>query len=226
MSKHILDLIQQGEHQELDFKFQVNDAKKIARSVSAFANANGGRLLIGVKDNGRISGIRSEEEYYMMETAASLFCKPSVEFEAIHHKIEGKQVLEVVILPQENRPILAPDPDGHYKAYVRSDDENVVADDILLSVWKMERDKKGAFIRYSEAEKQILDAISESPGVFLEELKSQVDLKYSVLRKVLINFVLTEIIELTVHPDGSRFWVNETSFKEEYDTNFNRNNTK
>lgn len=64
--KHPIEaLIEQGEHQQLDFKFEVSDSKKIARTLSAFANTDGGRLLIGVKDNGAISGVRSEEEYYM-----------------------------------------------------------------------------------------------------------------------------------------------------------------
>ena len=42
-------LIEQGEHQQLDFKFEVSDSKKIARTLSAFANTDGGRLLIGVE---------------------------------------------------------------------------------------------------------------------------------------------------------------------------------
>ena len=43
----IEELISQGEHQQLDFKFEVSDSKKIARTLSAFANTDGGRLLIG-----------------------------------------------------------------------------------------------------------------------------------------------------------------------------------
>lgn len=69
--KHPLEvLIAQGEHQQQDFKFEVSDSKKIARTLSAFANTDGGRLLIGVKDNGKISGIRGDEEYYMIEAAS------------------------------------------------------------------------------------------------------------------------------------------------------------
>ena len=45
----IEELISQGEHQQQDFKFEVSDSKKIARTLSAFANTDGGRLLIGVK---------------------------------------------------------------------------------------------------------------------------------------------------------------------------------
>ena len=38
-SRHyIQDLIEEGEHEHQDFKFQISDARKIARSISAFAN--------------------------------------------------------------------------------------------------------------------------------------------------------------------------------------------
>ncbi|MDP4292685.1 MAG: ATP-binding protein [Bacteroidota bacterium] len=72
MSKYIRKLIEQGEHQQQDFKFEISDARKIARSLAAFANTDGGRLLVGVKDNGAIAGVRSNEEFYMVELAAQL----------------------------------------------------------------------------------------------------------------------------------------------------------
>ena len=76
---YLQQLIAEGEHQQQDFKFEISDARKIARSLSAFSNTDGGRLLIGVKDNGRIAGVRSEEEIYMIEAAAKLYCRPNVE---------------------------------------------------------------------------------------------------------------------------------------------------
>ena len=88
--KYLQSLIAQGEHQELDFKFEISDARKIARTLSAFSNTDGGRLLIGVKDNGRISGIRSDEEYYMVESAASLFSRPEVKFESHTYHTPGQ----------------------------------------------------------------------------------------------------------------------------------------
>ena len=57
-SKHyIQNLIEDGEHEQQDFKYKISDARKIARSISAFANNRGGSLLIGVKDNGKVVGI-------------------------------------------------------------------------------------------------------------------------------------------------------------------------
>ena len=117
--KYLKSLIAMGENQELDFKFEISDARKIARTLSAFSNTDGGRLLIGVKDNGKISGIRSEEEYYMVESAASLFCKPEIRFESFRHVVEGKHILEVYIPPVEKKPVYARDERQRWMAYVR-----------------------------------------------------------------------------------------------------------
>ena len=64
-TQYIHQLVAEGEHDHQDFKFEISDARKIARSISAFANTGGGRLLVGVKDNGKIAGIRSEEEIHV-----------------------------------------------------------------------------------------------------------------------------------------------------------------
>ena len=90
---YIQKLISEGEHIHQDFKFAISDAKKIAKSLSAFANTEGGRLLVGVKDNGKIAGVRSEEEIYMVEAAATLYCRPEIELETHIYHIEGKDVL-------------------------------------------------------------------------------------------------------------------------------------
>src|SRR5690554_1430054 len=70
--------IREGEHQTQDFKFRVDDSKKIARTLAAFANTDGGRLLIGVKDNGKVVGVNPEEEFHVIQGAASLYCKPEL----------------------------------------------------------------------------------------------------------------------------------------------------
>ena len=74
-TQYLEKLISEGEHVHQDFKFAISDARKIAKSLSAFANTEGGRLLVGVKDNGKIAGVRSEEELYMIEAAAN-YSKP------------------------------------------------------------------------------------------------------------------------------------------------------
>src|SRR5690554_4769877 len=120
--KKLKDLIAEGEHQKQDFKFAITDSKKIARSLSAFANTDGGRLLVGVKDNGRVAGVESDEEYYMIEAAATMYCKPPVEFDTYIWEEDGKTVLEVSVLKSKEKPHKAPTKDGDFKVYVRVND--------------------------------------------------------------------------------------------------------
>ena len=86
-------LIAEGEHEHQDFKYSVSDARKIARSISAFANNGGGRLLIGVKDNGVIAGVRNEEDLYVVETAAAIYCRPSQQIEFAAYSADGGEVV-------------------------------------------------------------------------------------------------------------------------------------
>jgi predicted HTH transcriptional regulator len=206
MSAYIQNLIEEGEHQQLDFKYQVTDAKKIARSVAAFANTDGGRLLIGVKDNGRIVGIRSDEEFYMMESAAEMYCKPAVSIDAKTWNIRGKQVLEVIIPEQkESGPVTAPDPDGVYRAYVRKDDMNLIADSVLHSVWQRKSRGEGAYILYSDNEKSVLNNLKNRDAVLIDDLSENTGIPRDVLTNVLINLVLAEIVKLSPGLKGSEF---------------------
>lgn len=135
---YIEDLVAQGEHEQQDFKFLISDARKIARSISAFANHDGGRLLIGVKDNGVLAGVRNEEDIYVVEEAASRYCDPpqQIDFSAFNVGA-GTLVIRASIAKADRRPVLAQDTDRLWKAYYRIADENIVAHPLMVKAWKM-----------------------------------------------------------------------------------------
>lgn len=166
---YLQELISQGEHQQQDFKFEISDARKIARSLSAFSNTEGGRLLVGVKDNGKIAGVRSEEEAYMIEAAAKLYCKPQVEFSIRNYIIENKTVLEVCIPEGVQKPYYARDNDNKYKAYLRIKDENILATAVHIRVWQLMNAPKGTFIHYSSHEQALLDYLNENERISLSQ---------------------------------------------------------
>lgn len=135
--KQLREMIDQGEHEHQDFKFLISDARKIARSISAFANNDGGRLLIGVKDNGTIVGVRSEEDLYMIEQAATMYCHPAVEveFKAVRAGSEG--VVFVVTIPKAvSRPVCVVEDKNRILAYYRVADENIVAHPLMVEAWR------------------------------------------------------------------------------------------
>ncbi|WP_077598613.1 AlbA family DNA-binding domain-containing protein [Olsenella urininfantis] len=73
------DLCNAEESQYLDRKSSRLKPRELARHIGAFANASGGKLIIGVEDNGVITGFLREgarrvEEF---EQAALVECNPA-----------------------------------------------------------------------------------------------------------------------------------------------------
>lgn len=157
--RYLLSLIREGEHQQQDFKYRVADACKLAKSVSAFANTDGGRLLIGVRDDGNLSGVRSEEEIYMMHQAAYKYCKPeaSIKFDTYH--VEGRTIVIATVPPSSKRPVCAQDEEGRMRAYIRINDENIVASPVHLAFWRESQKPQGAMITYNDDIRKLLDVM-------------------------------------------------------------------
>ena len=154
---YLQGLISQGEHVQQDFKYRVQDAVKLARSVSAFANTEGGRLLIGVRDDGHISGVRSEEEIFMMHQAAWKYCQPAASIKFDTYQVEGRTVVIATVPPSTRRPVFAIE-DARRCAYIRIADENIVASPVHLAIWREEQSSRGSVLTYGETEKQLLAA--------------------------------------------------------------------
>lgn len=132
----VIAMVAEGEHDRQDFKYAISDARKIARSVSAFANAGGGRLLIGVKDNGAIAGVRNEEDIFVVEQAAERYCRPAVDVEFNAYSIDtGKTVIIASIAQADSRPVSVVEADGKPRAYYRVADENIVAHRLMVKAW-------------------------------------------------------------------------------------------
>lgn len=213
----LLKLIRQGEHQTQDFKYCISDSRKIARSLVAFANTDGGRLLIGVKDNGRIAGVRSEEEYYMVESAAKIYSKPPINFTTRQHHIEGKTVLEVIVEPSPEKPHFARDDEGKWWAYFRKDDENRLANKIMIEVWKRQKSPDGILINYSDDEKTLLDYLAGNEKISVSKYSRIAHLTYKKAEETIINFRTLNILKDCVGEIRIDYAINEEFDREEWE---------
>lgn len=205
MSRYIRQLISQGEGLTLDFKFEISDARKIARTLIAFSNTEGGKLLIGVKDNGKIAGIQSEEEYHMIEAAAQLYCKPEIHFLSRRWDINGKSILEIDIPKAEKKPCYALSKEGKWLAYVRIKDQNILANRVLLKVWEREKSKKGTILKYSNREKVLLDYLSMNSQISLSKFCKIAKISRRKAENILVNLVVFEVIEMTLSENAASY---------------------
>lgn len=169
-------VVAEGEHERQDFKYLISDAAKIARSISAFANHSGGCLLIGVKDNGTIAGVRNEEDVYVVEQAAQLYCRPSqpVEFTAFTAE-DGAMVIRAEIRPHTGRSVMARHADGSWHAYFRVADENILAPDLMVKAWERKNRAEDSVVCLTAAQRRLLSSLEATgeEGASLAELMKE-----------------------------------------------------
>lgn len=198
---HIRRLISQGEHQQLDFKYELNESRKIARSLVAFANTDGGRLLVGVKDNGKIAGIDSEEEMYVVEAAAQVFSTPEIPIEGRLHEIEGKDVLEIIIEASDEKHFVKEE-DGHPTAYIRKEDKNLKANRVQIRMWQLEKEKKGKRFDYGEKEKKLFEFLKKHESISFKKYCKLTKQHYRKATDKLARMVLWDVIDMHVSEKG------------------------
>lgn len=100
----IRKLVLEGEGQHTEFKRKAAHPEKIVREFIAFANTDGGTLLIGVDDDGSIHGVKyPEEEIHVITAALQQTCRPLLVYqESVLPISENRSVIRYDISPSEN----------------------------------------------------------------------------------------------------------------------------
>ncbi len=194
MQPYILKMIIKGEDETLDFKQTITSASKIAKTMVAFANHKGGTLLVGIRDNKTVAGIRTEDEKYMLDLAATFFCKPEVKIETDEWEIEGKLVLECRVMEGKDKPYYSKDEDGNWWVYIRVKDKSLLASKIVVDVLKRQNGLNGTLIKYSSKEKALLDFLSANERITLKQYAKMLNLSRYRASKILVNLISTGII--------------------------------
>ena len=201
---YLQELINEGEHENQDFKYLISDARKIARSISAFANNSGGRLLIGVKDNGTIAGVRNEEDVYMIEQAAQMYCSPpqQVEFTAFNAG-DGVVVIRASIAASSERPVMAQEPDKKWRAYFRVADENIAAHPLMVRAWRHMASGRRSVFRLDGPEAAIMAALPDDEATIgIPEAMRVTGVSRRTAESAVIRLVALGLVEFVHAPAG------------------------
>src|ERR1700679_2846508 len=90
-----------GEDSRTEFKRASEDlqAKTIAKEITAFANSQGGRLFLGVEDDGTVTGVGDLQKADQLMQRVSAACQtgvqPAIWCSILKVEIEGKLVVIV-----------------------------------------------------------------------------------------------------------------------------------
>ena len=123
LKNELLEIIENGENSGIEFKRDDMRPEYLAKEIVAFANLQGGRVLIGVEDDGRITGIRQREHGTLEEWVMN------VVREKVHPMIlpyyeevvieEGKRIGIISVMSGVSKPYVVRHAGGE-EIYIRS----------------------------------------------------------------------------------------------------------
>lgn len=132
-----LEDIKCGESKNIEFKVQLPDeSKKYMKTIVAYANTSGGKIIIGVDDATRsIVGVEPSSVFQIMDkivNAVSDMCVPQIIPDVTFQTIEGKCVVQIEIYPGQNRPYYIRSMGKENGTYIRSAGTSRPVDEAIL----------------------------------------------------------------------------------------------
>ncbi|RSK50213.1 AlbA family DNA-binding domain-containing protein [Hymenobacter rigui] len=189
----LLELIKQGEGERLEFKQRTTHPTRIARTLSSLANTHGGRVLVGVDDNGRVLGVRDvEEELFQLRQAAQHYIDPPIRlrFEEVETE-NGRTVLIVTVPESAEKPHRAQIADDEWRTYVRVRDESVLASFLTEKVLeRQEPAPQFERIPLNKEELAVLEYLRQNPRITLPQYMKLLNIGQRRAYRTLIKLTL------------------------------------
>ena len=139
----LIEEILKGESEKTEFKENAKTNTYI-KTVVAFANGNGGKIVFGVKDNREIVGV--ENEFEVMDgiiNAISDSCYPMIVPDISLHTLENKTVILVEIEGGKKKPYYLKSKGMQKGTYIRSGaTTRIIEEDYVLKELVLEGENK------------------------------------------------------------------------------------
>lgn len=117
--EELLEIIRNGESSSVEFKLDEIRPEQLAKEIVALANFHGGKIFIGVADNGEIEGIKRKNiEEWVMDTVFGRYIHPVIIpfYEEI--EIDGRKVAVISFPAGISKPYVVRN-NGREDVYIR-----------------------------------------------------------------------------------------------------------
>lgn len=201
------ELIAGGESQTVEFKRRFTSPGKIAKELCAFANTQGGYLLLGVDDDRTIVGIESEkQDVELITLVCSLYVDPPLDAEIWIVTLEGKDVLVVSIPPSSKRPhrVVRPGARPHpHEVFIRYQNQSVPATREMVRLLAAQRpDAPPVTISIGRRERALFEYLERHGFITVGEFARLVNISRRRAGQILVR--LTRLGLLQIHLEGTR----------------------
>ena len=196
-------LVASGEGQQLEFKRKVNYPEKILREMVAFANTDGGVLLVGVNDDGSIPGLKYPDGEAHVISVALKQCRPALRITERYISIGNARWVIQYTIPESRKKL-------HYligtdktkEAFVRVADQSIKASREIREITRQARRKNGVRFHYGEHEEFLMKYLDEKGSITLHEFIKLRNIRRFIASKKLVRLVLADVLSVTPHEKG------------------------
>lgn len=199
-------LAESGENEVVEFKRKAAFPVKIVREMVAFANTNGGILLIGVDDSGKLPGLKyPEEETFVIKKALRKHCRPRLKFKQEVIAISANHSVLVYEVPPSKRKPHFVVQGRQWESYVRVADKCIKASREVLAIARHSRSADNFGFTYGESERKLFSYLDQNKTITLDKFTEITGLQRLNASEKLILLVLTDILMITPNERGDLY---------------------
>lgn len=209
----LLELIEEGENLQCEFKRHFTTPEKIAREMIAFANTKGGYVIFGVDDDRQIVGVDSEKsESEMIKDAVENYCEPPINYSIDFIELYGKEVVVVNIPESESKPHRIQDYKNELEVneavvLVRINDKSVQASKEMVRILRANSaDLSLKKYTIGQTEKMVFEYLSKYEKISVKELSNLVNISERRASRTLVKMVRANLLLIHTKDNGEVFF--------------------
>lgn len=189
-----------GEGPSLEFKRRVPQPERIAKELIALANTDGGRILLGVDDNGTVVGVDdAAEEEFVLRQAVRNHCRPEVEYATERVITDARRDVIVVSVPESaTKPHRLHDgADAEGTAYVRVNEMSVEASPEAVALMQ-NGDGSGerVRVRFGEEESLLMRYLNDYGRITVAQFAQLANIPLARASKTLVRMTKANVLRL------------------------------
>jgi len=199
--QELKQLVSLGEGISLEFKRRVPREERIAKEVIALANTQGGRILIGVNDDGTITGVDDvSEQEFLLQRAVERRTSPTVEVRVERIVIAPRRDVILVNIPESlSKPHHLVDLQGmpgDGTAYVRVEDMSVEASGESVELMESAQAANGVTFEFGDAESLLMRYLDDYGRITVAEFAKLADISPQKASTTLVQMSKANLLRL------------------------------
>lgn len=204
---HLRELIAGGESTTVEFKRKFTSADKIARELIAFANTAGGRLLIGVDDDGTVVGVESEKEAIAEVEAAAGLVVPPLDLSIDIVELEWRDIVVITVADSETKPHrLISDDAGEKpherKAFIRQGENSIQASKEMARILALQNPTAPPVtVSIGDRERRLFTYLENHQRASVHDFARLVNISRRRASQILVRLVRAGVLH--IHTDAS-----------------------